>query len=81
MTAIIKNQRVALRAVQPGELATVPRTCANDEGRAEKRVRLLRDRGRVYALELSCACGERTVVELEYEVEGEPEPEAPREDT
>jgi hypothetical protein len=32
----------------------------------EKAVRLLEDEGAVVAIELSCSCGEVTVVELEY---------------
>lgn len=32
-----------------------------------KRVELLSDGGVVHAIQLCCACGERTVVELEYD--------------
>jgi hypothetical protein len=51
--AIIKNRRVSL--------STAPVAV-----RGEKTVELLEDEGVVHAIQLRCACGEITVIELEY---------------
>jgi len=39
----------------------------------DKRVELLRIGARIHALELTCSCGETTLIELEY-----PQDEAPK---
>ena len=51
--SIIKHRRV--------RLATTPVTV-----RGEKSVELLEDDGVVHAIRLRCACGEETVLELDY---------------
>ena len=64
MQTILKKQFVQLDPVErltgakPGSLGAV-RVC-------EKRVELLRVEGVVHALEITCSCGEKTVVELDY---------------
>ena len=63
MQTILKKQFVQVDALAPGVVArpgaAAPRSC-------EKSVALLRVEGVVRALELSCSCGEKTVVELDY---------------
>ncbi len=53
MQPIIKNRRVRLE--------TKPVQCSD-----QKQVQLLEDEGVVRAIELTCSCGEVTVIELEY---------------
>lgn len=61
---IIKSSNVRLEAPSRRRHASAP---AQDAGaRAPSRVRLLEDDGEVYALEVTCACGETTVVQLTY---------------
>jgi hypothetical protein len=59
MGNVIKSDRVRL----------VPKTAdqqANQEATCAKTVRLLKLDGEVHAIELTCTCGERTVIELAY---------------
>jgi hypothetical protein len=68
MPSIIKNSSV--RATHPGASFARPsatRAC-------EKSVELLRQGGVVHALQLTCSCGDTTVVELDY-----PQPHLPEE--
>ena len=60
--SIIKRQRVNLE----------PYARASGQAHQEKSVRLLRRDGVVMALELSCSCGEVTVVEFGEEASGVP---------
>ena len=64
MQPIIKNRRVRLEAK--------PRTCDGS-----KQVQLLEDEGVVRAIEIQCACGETTVIELEYQDRSASETEDP----
>jgi hypothetical protein len=59
--SIIKRTRVHVGPVAAAGAAGAP--CA----RAEKRVRLLEHEGVVRAIELTCSCGEVSVVELDYD--------------
>lgn len=61
MNGIIKRQNVRVE-----EQASTPSRRANGATHGQKSVRLLELEGRVHALELRCACGEVTVVELDY---------------
>ncbi len=70
MPSIIKNSSV--RATRPGaasERSPSDRSC-------EKSVELLRQGGVVHAIQITCSCGDTTVVELDY-----PEPSPPAEST
>lgn len=61
LRSIIKHHAVRL---DPDE---APASALPQRPRAgQKRVELLRVDGRVRALEITCACGEKTVVELDY---------------
>jgi len=62
MQRIIKHD--AVRRVASEEAA--PRV-ALDPPQREPGVRVLRAGGRVHALEVTCACGETTLIELEYQ--------------
>jgi hypothetical protein len=68
--SIIKKELV--RLAEAG--APTPQQAAARPARHAKGVQLLRVGGRVRALELSCSCGERSVIELEY-----PDDSAPKE--
>ena len=71
-TSIIKHDRVRVgepcaarpQAAKPGAPATA---------RPAKRVELVRHDGEVRAIEVTCACGEVTLVEVEYEPARAPE--------
>jgi hypothetical protein len=67
--SIIKKSQTrpatAVPAAQPGGAARPARGC-------DQRVRLLRADGLVHAIEVTCACGAVTVVELEYPEGTEP---------
>lgn len=69
MRSIIKKSQTrpaaAVPAAQPGGAARPARGC-------EERLRLLRADGLVHAIEVTCACGSVTVVELEYPAGTEP---------
>lgn len=63
--SIIKHDRVRIDAGAPvAAFEPAPEPCA---GRSvPKGVRLLERDGRVHAIELTCACGDVSVVELDY---------------
>jgi hypothetical protein len=65
MHSIVKKDQVRLAddgaGPQPGEVRA-----ARERGRCTKDARLLEIDGRVLAIEVTCSCGERTVVELDY---------------
>jgi len=63
MQAIVKKQFVQVDAQEHTSAvrgSSAPRSC-------KKSVRLLRINGSVQALEVTCSCGEITVVELDYQ--------------
>jgi hypothetical protein len=64
MSTIIKKNRV--RQVEPGTQPSPEAPLPRRPQRGRKKVELLRVQGRVRALELTCSCGEKTVVELDY---------------
>jgi len=74
--SIIKKELV--RLAEAGAQTPLPtgaaRASAARTARHAKSVQLLRVGARVRALELSCSCGERSVIELEY-----PDDSAPKE--
>jgi len=70
--SIIKKELVRLS--EAGAPPAPARGLAARAARHQKGVQLVRVDGRVAALELTCACGERSVIELEY-----PDPAAPTE--
>lgn len=63
MQAIVKKQFVQVDALAVG---AGQRSSSSSAARCKKSVRLLRLGAVVQALELTCSCGEVTVVELEY---------------
>ena len=67
MAAIIKKSRVDLRELTPEERAHAAVRSQRSGDTCEKQVELVRDRGRVIAIQLTCSCGEETVVTLEYD--------------
>jgi hypothetical protein len=68
MHSIVKKQFVQVDAPRPAQPSRAGRAAAS---RCEKGLRPLRIEGVVRAVEITCSCGETTVVELEY-----PEPNA-----
>ena len=70
--SIIKKELV--RLAEAGAPPTPARAPATRSARHPKTVQLVRVAGRVRAVELTCSCGERSVIELEY-----PEDSAPTE--
>jgi hypothetical protein len=66
--SIIKKELV--RLAEAG--AQAPQPAAARPARHAKGVQLLRVGARVRALELTCSCGERSVIELEYPDESAP---------
>lgn len=72
MTTIIKNNRVEVRELTYEELmsSALARGANVACEPTAKSVRTLTDRGHVHALEVTCSCGDVTVIELDY-------PEAP----
>jgi hypothetical protein len=60
MPSIIKSSSV--REAHPGTPSSRPRSSAA----CEKSVELLRQDGVVHALQITCSCGDTTVVELDY---------------
>jgi hypothetical protein len=69
MPSIIKSSVV--RAVGPGAQAATGRPGGSRGGArsCDKSVELLREGGVVHALQITCSCGDKTVVELEYPAE------------
>jgi hypothetical protein len=66
-TSIIKHDRVRLDVA--GAACNEPNgtaPTAQARQRVPKGVRLLERDGRVHSIELTCACGEVSVIELEY---------------
>ena len=63
MASIIKNHLVRLDVTASGSAPARTRPSC----RPAKEVRLLRVDGVVRAIELSCSCGETTVLQLEFE--------------
>ena len=59
MPTIIKKSQVELSELSPA--------AAVHHGHHKAEVELVRDRGRVVALELTCPCGQRSVIALDYE--------------
>ena len=66
--SIIKKERVTLAPFVPD---------APVEGHTEKQVRVLKRDGIVFAVELTCSCGELSVVELSLDETPPPVPETP----
>ena len=60
---IVKGQRVQMKATPPGKNRAPASVCGADE----PAVQLLREDGVVHAIEVRCACGRPTVVQLDYE--------------
>ena len=60
---IVKGHHVHVKATPPGET----RTPASVRGADAPAVLLLREGGVVQAIEVRCACGRPTVVQLDYE--------------
>ncbi|MCK6445378.1 MAG: hypothetical protein L6Q99_03215 [Planctomycetes bacterium] len=82
LRSIIKHHAVRLD-VEPGHDApTGPAAAVAAKARAprhgQKKVELVRADGKVRALEITCACGEKTVVELDY-ADDKPADEKPKE--
>ena len=69
---IIKKSRVEVRELTPEERAQSAARAPRGGEACEKSVELVRDRGQVIGIELSCSCGERTVIALDYD---EPRPQ------
>lgn len=63
MQAIVKKQFVQVDGAASSPGAPVR---AGGAARCKKNVRMLRADSVVHALEITCSCGETTVVELEY---------------
>jgi hypothetical protein len=64
MASIIKSDHVRVQdRTTPGAAGPA----ASGGQRHEKTVELLRIEGRVQAIELVCTCGEKTLIELDYE--------------
>lgn len=64
---IIKRRRVQLEAVQRVPARAHASSKAHAEVAHEKSVRALTTDGRVQAVEITCSCGEVTLVELAYD--------------
>jgi len=70
MPTIIKKSQVELRELSPTERARS--ASATHHGHHKSEVELVRDRGRVVALKLTCPCGQRSVIALDYEEQQTP---------
>lgn len=73
---ILKRDRVRVAPLVPRDFGAAPRAAVPAPAPAplpacEKSVRPVRDGATVVALELTCSCGEVTVIELTYD--GEPD--------
>ena len=74
----VEGTRAAARAARPAKTPAPPaadHVAHTDALRV--RVRTLRVEGRVRAIEVTCACGEVSLVELEYAPSGAPATRAP----
>ena len=69
---IIKRDRVQLESIRRVPTAAQFSTGQDTACAPQKSVRTVEVAGRVQAIELTCSCGERTVIELDYE-NGAPE--------
>ena len=69
---IIKRERVQLESVRRVPTAAQFSTGQDASCAQPKSVRTVEVAGLVQAIELTCSCGERTVIELDYE-NGAPE--------
>lgn len=70
---IIKRARVALGAAAPRqEKGSQPTSCAN--GPSRRTLRAVEQDGVVVAIELTCSCGEVSLVELRYPNDAEVRP-------
>lgn len=65
MPTIIKKDRVEVRELSAAERAQRVRPTSGGSG-CEKAVELLEEQGQVVAIQVTCSCGDRTVVALEY---------------
>lgn len=63
--AIIKRTRVQLDA-QPARPSAAAGASTAAASHSDKSVRLLEHEGRVRAIELTCSCGDVSVIELDY---------------
>lgn len=64
---IIKRDRVQLESVRRVPTATQLGSGQDASCAQEKSVRIVEVAGRAQAIELTCSCGERTVIELDYD--------------
>lgn len=64
---IIKRDRVQLESVRRVPTAAQFGSKQEPDCEQPKSVRTVEVGGRVQAIELTCACGERTVIELDYD--------------
>lgn len=64
---IIKRRRVQLEAVHRVPTRAQAASKAQADAAHEKSVRALTSDGRVQAIEVTCSCGEITLVELDYD--------------
>jgi len=55
-----------VRAPEPGAAGARPRGPQGAARACDKAVELLRHDGHVHALQITCSCGDKTVVELRY---------------
>jgi hypothetical protein len=69
--SIIKHHAVRVDVADAPAAPALPKNRAPRAG--QKHVELLRLEGKVQALEITCSCGEKTVVELEYADDKTPE--------
>lgn len=67
--SIIKHDRVRFGEASPAR-AQAAKPGAPSAARPAKKVELVRHEGEVRAIEVTCACGEVTLVEVEYEAQG-----------
>lgn len=70
LRSIIKHHAVRLDVEHEHDAPAAHATAGAAKARAprggQKKVELVRADGKVRALEITCACGEKTVVELDY---------------
>jgi hypothetical protein len=64
---IIKRERVQLESVRRVPTASQFSSGTDASNARPKSVRTVEVSGRVQAIELTCSCGEQTVIELDYE--------------